>query len=276
MKFTAEEEVDGEIPFLDCLITKTEGNKLKTKVYKKPTHTGQYTNFYSNQPMHVKLSTIKTLTRRAKTICMEKSDLDNELKYIEKTMQLNEYPRSIVKKAITETLNPKPKEKKDKEDENMIKMYLPYEKGISENIARISRKFNVKLVNTKGKSLQKLVKPKSTTNLNNEKESGVVYKVSCENCDKKYIGETGRRLETRIKEHKKGAEGEKENVSGLSQHIKQTKHKIKFDDVEILHRESDYTKRKFKEALAIKKGNEQLMNKKEEIKLLSDVWENII
>ena len=103
-----------------------------------------------------------------------------------------------------------------------------------------------------------------------------MYKVSCENCDKKYIGETGRRLETRIKEHKKGAEGEKENVSGLSQHIKQTKHKIKFDDVEILHRESDYTKRKFKEALAIKKGNEQLMNKKEEIKLLSDVWENII
>ena len=35
VKFTAEEEVDGEIPFLDCLITKTEGNKLKTKVYKK-------------------------------------------------------------------------------------------------------------------------------------------------------------------------------------------------------------------------------------------------
>ncbi|XP_057308242.1 uncharacterized protein LOC130646121 [Hydractinia symbiolongicarpus] len=75
VKFTAEEEKDDQIPFLDCLIMRKDDNTVKTKVYKKPTHTGQYTNYTSNQPLHVKLSTIKTLTRRAKTICTEEADL---------------------------------------------------------------------------------------------------------------------------------------------------------------------------------------------------------
>ena len=34
--------------------------------------------------------------------------------------------------------------------------------------------------------------------------------------------------------------------------------------------------RKFKEALAIKEHKANLLNKKEEIKLLSNVWENLL
>ena len=147
IKFTAEEEENGQIPFLDCLVSRTDDNRVKTKVYKKPTHTGQYTNFHSNQPLHVKLSTVKTLARRAKLVCTESTDLKEELEYIEKTMQLNEFPKVIVKKAIHETLRKsKPSKKKNEDDEYAIRMYMPYEKGISENIARIGKKFNVKLL----------------------------------------------------------------------------------------------------------------------------------
>ena len=35
---------------------------------------------------------------------------------------------------------------------------------------------------------------------------GVVYQVDCLSCDSTYIGETGRKLETRIKEHRSEAE----------------------------------------------------------------------
>ena len=48
-----------------------------------------------------------------------------------------------------------------------------------------------------------------------------------------------------------------------------------FDDVEILNKESNFIKRKFKETIAIKKNNAPLLNKKEEIKAISNVWENI-
>ena len=89
IKFTAEEEENGQIPFLDCLVSRNDDNRVKTKVYKKPTHTGLYTNFHSNQTLHVKLSTVKTLARKAKLVCTESADLKEELEYIEKAMQLN-------------------------------------------------------------------------------------------------------------------------------------------------------------------------------------------
>ena len=106
--------------------------------------------------------------------------------------------------------------------------------------------------------------------------SGVVYKVNCKDCEKYYIGETGRTIETRMKEHNQGANGEQEKVSGLSQHLKQTNHEADFDDVKVLFRERNFRMRKFKEALAIKEHKTNLLNKKEEIKLLSNVWENLL
>ena len=115
-----------------------------------------------------------------------------------------------------------------------------------------------------------------TTSLEKQKQSGVVYRVTCGDCGSQYVGETGRSLETRMDEHRQDAEGEVEKISGLSEHLRQTMHKANFDDVEILNKESNFIKRKFKEAIAIKKNNAPLLNKKDEIKAISNVWENII
>ena len=38
IQFTKEIEENGKIPFLDCLVTRNN-NKLKTTIYRKPTHT---------------------------------------------------------------------------------------------------------------------------------------------------------------------------------------------------------------------------------------------
>ena len=38
IQFTKEIEENGKIPFLDCLVTR-DNNKLKTTIYRKPTHT---------------------------------------------------------------------------------------------------------------------------------------------------------------------------------------------------------------------------------------------
>ena len=218
---------------------------------------------------------MKTLARRAKLVCTESTDLKEELEYIEKTMQLNEFPKVIAKKVIHETLSKSKASKKENEDdEYAIKMYMPYEKGISENIARIGKKFNVKLVHTKGKSLKNMFMRNITISLEKHKQSGVVYRVMCGDCGSQYVGETGRSLETRMVEHRQDAEGEVEKISGLSEHLRQTMHKANFDEVEILNKESNFIKRKFKEAIVIKKNNAPLLNKKEEIKALSNVWEN--
>ena len=52
---------DGKLEFLNCLINVNENRELRTEVYRKPMHNCQYIHFSLNQPLHVKISTIKTL-----------------------------------------------------------------------------------------------------------------------------------------------------------------------------------------------------------------------
>ena len=54
------------------MISLIEKRNLITKVYGKPTDTSQYPHFSSNEPQHVKLSTIKTIVRRANFISVIK------------------------------------------------------------------------------------------------------------------------------------------------------------------------------------------------------------
>ena len=76
---------------------------------------------------------------------------------------------------------------------------LPYTEGVSEDIRRVCRKFGLKVVFRSGLSLcSMLTRVKDTLGM--EKRSKVVYQIPC-SCGKKYIGETVRRLETRMKEH---------------------------------------------------------------------------
>ena len=46
---------------------------------------------------------------------------------------------------------------------------------------------------------QMLFRPKDP--IPKEKKTGVIYKIPCQDCNTNYIGETGRALSTRIKEH---------------------------------------------------------------------------
>ena len=72
--------------------------------------------------------------------------------------------------------------------------------GLSEDIRRICRRFSIRMIFKPGPTLQShlmRVKDRVLTSM----KSNVVYRVPC-SCGKVYAGETVRRLETRIKEHK--------------------------------------------------------------------------
>ena len=213
------------MPFLDCLVKRTEDNKLVTSVYKKKTHTEQYSNFNSNQPLNVKLSTIKALTRRASVICSSKTDLKKEVNSIKKTMALNDFPQDVISKTITETLKyqyGKRKNERVNESENDLKIYLPYEKGISERLSRLAKKFHVKIVHKSTISLKQRMS--FGTKIEKMEMEGVVYKVKCWECILSYIGETGRKLKTRLEEHEGDARTKEENkLSGLSLHVRKNR-----------------------------------------------------
>ena len=74
------------------------------------------------------------------------------------------------------------------------KLFIPYEKGIAEQLKRVANRCGLEVIFARSLSL------KSKLPTNPFKSCGVVHKVTC-SCCKKYIGETGRTIEERIKEH---------------------------------------------------------------------------
>ena len=77
---------------------------------------------------------------------------------------------------------------------------IPYVSGVSEWIRKACEKFNLKVVFKSGPTLRSLL-TRVKDPLPIEKLAGVVYQIPCQ-CGKVYVGETQRRLETRVKEHK--------------------------------------------------------------------------
>ena len=107
---------------------------------------------------------------------------------------------------------------------------------------------------------------------------GVIYKVTCSSY-KKYIREIRRTIEERIKEHQADINNQKsvEKITSLSQHLRESRHTPIWKEVEIITKESNIVKRKFKESVAItQERKDKLLNKKEARKIISDIWSAII
>ncbi len=80
---------------------------------------------------------------------------------------------------------------------------------------------------------------------------GIVYSLSCKKCNKEYVDETARTLETRFKEHTDG----KHPSSAICEHLSTSGpgHCVEIKDAKILARENNNQARKIKEAIQIHK-----------------------
>ena len=102
--FTYEDpKENGSIPLPDILITPDEEGRLNTNVYRKPTHTDQYLHWDSPHAITSKYSVIGTLYHRARTVCSNPDQLQNEEKHLFKSLNKCKHPNwalNRVKKKI--------------------------------------------------------------------------------------------------------------------------------------------------------------------------------
>ncbi|ETE66371.1 Voltage-dependent T-type calcium channel subunit alpha-1I, partial [Ophiophagus hannah] len=83
---------------------------------------------------------------------------------------------------------------------------LPYIQGVSETAARILLEHRVKVAHKLDQTLKmRVMRPKET--LPKEETSSVVYRINCSDCASNYIGETTKRLQTRVHEHELATPG---------------------------------------------------------------------
>ena len=118
---------------------------------------------------------------------------------------------------------------------------IPHIEGISENISRILRPFNIRVAN-------KPIKPFTTRRqlLTNVKEKdepryrqGAVYKINRSDYHASYIGETDRNLTTRLTEHKLPTrKGDVNNH--IAEYHRLTYHTIDWDSVQCLYYSTNY------------------------------------
>ena len=118
-----------------------------------------------------------------------------------------------------------------------------------------------------------------------------VYEIPCKSCPKTYIGETGRLLSTRVKEHKTESEkaGEKTFTraqrkssatetykSAIAEHTATNNHVIGWEEAKVIDQEANKTTRWLKEAIWIRSRGNTTMNKDEGAYRLDRVYDQII
>ena len=106
--------------------------------------------------------------------------------------------------------------------------------GMSEDIRRVCRKFNIRVVFKSGRTLRSTL-TKITNALPLGKQSNVVYRISC-SCGQVYIRETKRTLETRLKEHRDACERGMMEKSAVAEHAWENHHPIDWEETTVLDR----------------------------------------
>nr|VZI35752.1 unnamed protein product [Spirometra erinaceieuropaei] len=241
LKFTKEEEVGDKLPFLDVLVCRQPNGELATSVYRKPANTLQMPSYNSNHPPQHKRSCVRTQYRRVETHCSTPAAKLEEIKRLRELFSANGHPR-----AFTERSRRQPKKRNEEHSQSNSWRSIPYVKGISEAVAGSLAPFGIDVAHGPDLTIRRqLMLPKAP--IPEQEMSAVVYRLqcSCESCN--YVGETGRRLQTRMHEHKLAVR-RLDPKPEVANHAAQMEHIFNFDVAEIVGLGGDHTARQVQEA----------------------------
>ena len=136
---------------------------------------------------------------------------------------------------------------------------VPYIKGTSEKFKRLCKSKGIQ-VHFKGTNTLRT----QSVNLKDKDlkihKSGIIYHYKCPhiNCPEAYIGESGRALGERIKEHLKA-------LSPIFHHSTSTEHPLDSENFSIIHKEVHSHSRTIKEAMFIHVNDPTLQQKSRKI-----------
>ena len=242
IQFTVEEEENGVLPFLDVLLTRNIDGTIETSVYRKQTHTDRYLDFSSHHPLSHKKSVVTSLLSRAKALSSAATECTKERLHVTGALKENSYPASFIWRAAP-PLTPAPTQGIDDTDteqaEKQTTVTLPYVQGLLEPIKRILEQLNVTVRMRPDTTLRKLlVRPKDP--VPPELLNGVVYRIPCRDCDQAYVGQSGRSLSCRVKEHQRAFPNGDTNASALAEHAWKEGHYVDWQNAEVLEANQQY------------------------------------
>ena len=267
-------------------------------MYRKTTHTYQYLQWKSHHSLSSKYSVIGTLTHRAKVVCTTQELLKEGLKHLREALGKCKYHNWAISRVQNKVINSNWEDTKASDNNNSStneedssstdsnnpvntstntrpnkksigQIVIPYTKGTAESIKHICGKYGIQ-AHFKGNTTLKqiLMKPKDPDPKDNK--SGLIYSYRCPqlDCDDDYIGETGRTLGERRKEHLK-------QPSPIHGHSQTTGHPIDDQNFNIIGREDWGQARNIKESIYIRVNNPTL-NQNIGKYNLNHIWDRVL
>jgi hypothetical protein len=135
-----------------------------------------------------------------------------------------------------------------REDKAQSIAVLPYQQTVSNKISRLLARHNIKTVHKpKKKNIHMLRMVKDNLGLKVLR----VNQIPCE-CGKVYVGQTGRSIEARCKEHMRHICLDQPEKSAVAEHSVNTGHQIDFSNITVWDRTLGYMNRVVKEATHIR------------------------
>ena len=142
LMFTMDEESNGELAFLDTLLSRNNG-KISVLVYRKPTYTDQYLYYSSYHQISCKESVASSFFNRANSIITKKDDLYKENARIKQVLKENGYQESIISNVFKSIpYNRRLSQSQQQmqatdiqEEEIRMTINLPYVEGTSEKLS---------------------------------------------------------------------------------------------------------------------------------------------
>lgn len=251
IKFTLETETENVLAFLDCNIHR-DGNILKFSIYRKPTNVCSYIHYYSSHHDKVKRSVFLSMFLRALRIC-DPEFIDDELNNIYDIGYKLQYPKHFLDSAYNLArktfYNVQPKET----FVNKNLLVLPYCENLL-NVPVLLKNFNVNVVFSNNNTIKgSLIKNSVTA------QKGCVYNIPCKECDQFYIGQTGKALSVRIKQHKNSVRyGQESNA--IFVHFRDLDHQIDWNNAKVVTHNNSIIDRNIVESSIIKHSRNINMN----------------
>jgi len=224
LKFTIEVEQNNSLNFLDLQITKSN-NKHEFNIYRKPTTTDTIIHNTSNHPTQHKHAALNTMIHRLLNIPMNKINYNNEVNIIKYIAQENGYDPKIVDNKINKFINRAPQTQNPSPNNKFIT--LTYHNQHTHTLARKFTTLGYKIGYKTHNKLSQTLNQKHTIDTNNNLDkhnSTGVYKITCNDCNNFYIGQTGRSFTTRFKEHINPLRNPTYTQTRYSEHIHNNNH----------------------------------------------------
>ena len=215
LQFKPTSEQNQTINYLDLTIHR-KNNNLDLSIYRKPTNTDICIHQLSNHPNEHKTAAFRYYIHRMETLPITKEAKQKEWKTIITTAKNNGYSKHWLNKIRNKTTNRTQNTQPATPNKKWItlKYFSPAIRRISNLFKDTNLKIAFKPYNTIQQQLNK------TTH---DRNPSGIYKLQCNTCKDVYIGQSGRDIHTRYKEHIRYIRTNN-NTSAYATHILNNRH----------------------------------------------------